>query len=1110
MSGAQVTPQVTREAPRGSRSRAGARASGHALSDAPLRACALAFATLGFVTFVVAHAAAADTRAACAPDADTFRALEGKGILAVSVETEGHRWPEKPSLRSVAIGSPLTPQAAERAMLELEATGRFVKVCAEPRAFEDGVILRLVAVPRRIASQVNVVATGPLSESRVKGALGLAVFGDVTESSLRLARSRLIALYEDAGYDRARVSLTVTDTDDPLRVVVTVTVDAGVPRRIARRIFVLEPKYERAVGDLKDRYRVAVGDVVAKDALAEADAELTELLRKRHFVEARVEHRVVLGAAGSFLFIEIASGPRYEVRFRNHRAFDERELAAALGLDTSAEPTLGALSERLTAFYVARGYLDARTDSSDALREGESVRELTFTVSEGEPVRVRERLFPCLDERPDEGLDASALGRELDAFLEGELPTEPFLSTVRETVVDDAFGSGGGLRAPQTSREAAATFSAEAYKAALAHLDRLLESKGYRHAAIGPLSLVRAECDPLATGRGCVSRAVRPLPSPRCLRGARDLPEPEEPLLESFTCVPDAAKSRHCSPDVKLWLPVQLGPKTELYDVAFEGLALFTPGEALALTGLVVGTPYAALATEAAGTRLLDAYADAGYAFARVRPEVQESPDKTRARVRFVITESDPVTISGYDVRGALRTEPSVVLGRLALCQNLRACRGSERYFKRNLARESEQQIATLGLFSSVSVSLEQPEVPAREKRVIVSVVEQPSQFLEPRGGFSTGEGFRIAAEYGHRSVGGRAIGLTLRIEFGYLPDFLILEDAVRVRYAAFVGDLGKRLERRNGVTLAFPEIGLGAKVSFSVDGVDIRDNQRDYGLSREAIIPILSYRPTRTVSATLGASVEANTVTLFEEGGLSAAIKRNPTLANLLRVPEGRTLAIAQRASVTWDRRDDPFAATRGTLLATTVEHVTALPLDELTTTNSEFLRLNARGAGYVRLTPGGLALAVSLAGGYNLQLASGSETYPDRLFYAGGVSTVRGFDYDSMVPEDVAREVLAGRLAIDEVVVRGGDVFINPRIELRIPATERVSVGLFLDTGNVWSKGDSIGTFTDLLDLRYAAGSGLRANTPIGPIALDGGIKLVRRPWEDIGAVHFSIGLF
>jgi outer membrane protein assembly factor BamA len=147
-----------------------------------------------------------------------------------------------------------------------------------------------------------------------------------------------------------------------------------------------------------------------------------------------------------------------------------------------------------------------------------------------------------------------------------------------------------------------------------------------------------------------------------------------------------------------------------------------------------------------------------------------------------------------------------------------------------------------------------------------------------------------------------------------------------------------------------------------------------------------------------------------------------------------------------------------------------------------------------------------MSIAGGYNFQLTSESKTYPDRLFFLGGVDSIRAFLADQMVPEDVAQRILHNQLTIDQVAIRGGNLALNPRVELRVPITDLFAAGFFLDTGNLWVDPSAI----DLLALRVALGAGLRIATPIGPIALDYGINMLRRPWEDFGAFHFSIGLF
>jgi outer membrane protein assembly factor BamA len=197
-----------------------------------------------------------------------------------------------------------------------------------------------------------------------------------------------------------------------------------------------------------------------------------------------------------------------------------------------------------------------------------------------------------------------------------------------------------------------------------------------------------------------------------------------------------------------------------------------------------------------------------------------------------------------------------------------------------------------------------------------------------------------------------------------------------------------------------------------------------------------------------------------------------------------------------------------------------------------SDFMQYTSRVAGYIPITKKGMALAISFRWGLNSQLIERSHTYPDRLFFMGGVDTIRGFTQDSLIPEDLAQQLLDARalsgsdpgdnqlLTVDRILIRGGDIFVNPRAELRIPLTSSIQTALFLDTGNLWS---SLRAFEDLpFRLRYAVGTGIRIGTPVGPLVFDYGFNLDRvldelvpgrkqqRFWESLGAFHFSIGLF
>jgi outer membrane protein assembly factor BamA len=1105
------------------------------------------------------------------PQAPSLSGLLGKPVVDIRVVTRGGRWDLKPKLERVRVGQALSAELVRTALQELLDSARYAEATARVEPSGRGVVLVLDVLPRRVV--VGLEETGsPLPAADLFRGGAFRIGGDVTAKTFPNEVTRIEAELERRGFPNADVDISTFDTDDPLGVVVSVEVRAGSPLKIADRWFGVWPDPNApGLKELLKNYAIEVGDRADAENIDVADRELAALLRARGFHGAEVRHKVERRPSGTLLRVTVNAGPLIKLVFEGNRHFDAAALETALELEDTEDRDRGVLADKLRQFYVERGFLDADVRAELRGAPDDSVRGLAFVVREGRPVRVVAREYPCLT---GESTPAD-VGSEIDSFL-SELPGSELLGAVDENQVSDLHGPGSprGDRPVPYSPSPWTLYVPDVYDKAIEHLEDLFRSRGYLSATVGPATIVRRACDPSSPAGKCIPVGPRKRPRTECRYDEVGLPLEEAAPDLALSCTPDPRRGLACEPEAVLHLPIKLGPRTMLYDVAFEGNSALVERELAQAAALSIGQPVSHVELENARRRIVDAYAEEGFAFAEVEVSLDLSSDHTRGRVRFIVGERDRVRVARIDVRGARATNESLIRRRIALEVG--------GLYRRSLARLTEERLGQLGVFSSVSVGFEDPYVPAREKVVVVTVVEGKPQYLDVRPGFATGEGFRIAFEYGHRNVAGEAIRLTLRSQLNYLPSAFILEQDVRAKYDELT--VSQRLERRNTATVEFPDIGLGPLFRLTVEGVDVGDNARDYRLEKDAAILTLHFRPGGGWWFQLGGSLERNDAFIFgdeQKGALEAYVKDNPGQANTFRVPEGKTRVIAERFGVTWDRRDNPLEATRGTVVSLEVEHANALPIEEdaitrqdfedaaaaaaaaialgedpvplpcqqpFRATESDFMRYQGRVGGYIRLSKKGLALALSYRAGVVQQtlkdeseIMSGievqtqcSRTYPDRLFFLGGTDTVRGFAQDSMVPEDVAQQLLddaevyhvsgvpvrsSGEgLDISQVVIRGGDIFVNPRAELRIPLTDSVQTALFVDAGNLWTDPTKFQPF----QLRYSTGSGLRVKTPIGPLVFDYGFNVDRvldelvpnrqrqRTWEALGAFHFSIGVF
>jgi translocation and assembly module TamA len=113
-----------------------------------------------------------------------------------------------------------------------------------------------------------------------------------------------------------------------------------------------------------------------------------------------------------------------------------------------------------------------------------------------------------------------------------------------------------------------------------------------------------------------------------------------------------------------------------------------------------------------------------------------------------------------------------------------------------------------------------------------------------------------------------------------------------------------------------------------------------------------------------------------------------------------------------------------------------------------------------------------------------------PSRRYYAGGGGSIRGYGYQKIGPVDQNGDPLGGK-SVTEFSLEGRVRFGN------------FGVVPFLDGGNLYAS-----SIPKLSKFRYGTGIGVRYYSSFGPIRVDLGTPLNRRPGESRVAVYVSLG--
>ena len=365
---------------------------------------------------------------------------------------------------------------------------------------------------------------------------------------------------------------------------------------------------------------------------------------------------------------------------------------------------------------------------------------------------------------------------------------------------------------------------------------------------------------------------------------------------------------------------------------------------------------------------------------------------------------------------------------------------------------ELERRLLETGVYDGVGVALATTDQTNADgnRPIIVTLTDRPRRILEAGATFSTAEGSGLDLIWTWHNRFGRA-------------DTLV--------WQARAADVDSRL----GLSLSLPHWRRPGE-TLRLSGALLNEDTDAYRRTAVALSADLQQRLGKTSWVSYGVGLDTGQ---YDENRFDP-ITRMPVNFN-------RDLVILTgRASAYIDRSDDPLDPVTGWRLSASAQPTAVTGEDTVL-----FLRTEAQATAYLPLQEGGKTV---LAGRMRIGSIIGGEelTVPsDRLFYAGGGGSVRGFEYQGVGPR------------LPDNTPRGGLSLFETSIEVRRDVWRNFQAVGFVDAGAIGFQ-----ETPDFSNLRYGAGFGVRYKLPFGPIRADIAFPLDRRDGDADFQIYVSIG--
>lgn len=463
-----------------------------------------------------------------------------------------------------------------------------------------------------------------------------------------------------------------------------------------------------------------------------------------------------------------------------------------------------------------------------------------------------------------------------------------------------------------------------------------------------------------------------------------------------------------------------------------------------------------------------DHYGKNGYAFTNVQTDVRYLDKPGEVNLVYQVKESGPKRVGEVHVQGNEVTKNKVIYQYLDLApgdilDTTKLRRSQQRLVETRLFQVEPQQ----GIMPTVTIDPQTSDEQSEFQDILVRVQETQT------GSLMFGVGVNSDA-----GVGGSLVINERNFDLFRLPtswsDFAsgraFRGAGQELRIEAVPGNLVNRY----AVTFREPKL-FGLDYSLTTSGYLFSRIYQAYSERREGGRFTLGKRFTQRIGGSLTYRIENVNV-------------RNP----MYPVPPdiydvlGNNFINSVRVGVDHDTRNSAMAPSEGHFVEVGLEQALgSFFFPKATVEGRQFFTLFQRGDG-----SGKQILALRGEVGF-----TGSQTPVFERFYAGGFTTIRGFQFRGVGPR------------VNNVEV-GGDFLMLASAEYYVPVTADDNFGfvVFCDSGTVESK-------INILDYRVTAGFGLRVKIPaMGPVplAFDFGFPINKTDQDTRQLFSFFLGFF